>query len=225
MSEGIPTLTYGSDEVQRQRIPTGILVLWSATIFLSAFLLFQIQPMLAKMILPWFGGAAGVWATSLMFFQVTYLLGSYYAHVLVQRTRPAQQMWTHVLLLAASLFLLPVIPQRFLEAHRRRPSGVADSRPADRHCGSAFPAALGDQPAAASVVCPAANRRPAVPVLRALERRVALGAALVSYRFRAAPFHPTSGGGMVGGLPRIRVAVRGDRVSPASRIGSAGVSA
>jgi len=113
MSDATPLLTYGSDDSPRERIPAGILVLWSATIFLSAFLLFQIQPMLAKMILPWFGGAAGVWATSLMFFQVTYLLGTYYAHLLVQRLRPAHQMWTHVLLLAASLFMLPVIPRDF----------------------------------------------------------------------------------------------------------------
>jgi spermidine synthase len=111
MSEGTPILTYGPDETPREAIPTGIIALWSATIFLSAFLLFQIQPILAKKILPWFGGAAGVWATSLMFFQVTYLLGNYYAHLLVQRFRPAQQMWTHVVLLGASIFLLPVIPR------------------------------------------------------------------------------------------------------------------
>ena len=53
-----------------------LIVLWSGTIFLSAFLLFQVQPILAKIILPWFGGAAGVWTASLMFFQVTYLLGN-----------------------------------------------------------------------------------------------------------------------------------------------------
>jgi hypothetical protein len=45
------------------------------TIFLSAFLLFQVQPMIAKMILPWFGGSAAVWATCLLFFQAILLAG------------------------------------------------------------------------------------------------------------------------------------------------------
>ena len=55
-------------------------VTWAGAIFLSAFLLFQVQPLLAKIILPWFGGGAGVWTTSLVFFQVSYLLGNAYAH-------------------------------------------------------------------------------------------------------------------------------------------------
>ena len=50
------------------------MLLSALTIFLSAFLLFQIQPMIAKMILPWFGGSAAVWITAMLFFQ-TALLG------------------------------------------------------------------------------------------------------------------------------------------------------
>src|ERR1700720_2793518 len=59
-------------------------VMWGGPIFLSAFLLFQVQPLLAKIILPWFGGGAGIWITSLVFFQITYLPGNLYAYSLVR---------------------------------------------------------------------------------------------------------------------------------------------
>jgi spermidine synthase len=98
-----------TSETPHRSVP---LALWAGIIFLSAFLLFQVQPILAKIILPWFGGAAGVWITCLMFFQVTYLLGNLYAHWLVQRASPFVSR-VHVALLAASLFLLPVIPKAF----------------------------------------------------------------------------------------------------------------
>lgn len=80
------------------------------TIFLSAFLLFQVQPMIAKMILPWFGGTAAVWATCLLFFQAVLLLGYSYAHGLVRRL-PANRQWMfHSGLLVIALFILPVTP-------------------------------------------------------------------------------------------------------------------
>ena len=78
-------------------------------IFLGAFLLFQIQPMIAKMILPWFGGSAVVWTACMLFFQTVLLLGYAYAHWLSAQTRPGAH-WLHIGLLAASLLLLPVIP-------------------------------------------------------------------------------------------------------------------
>ena len=56
------------------------MILYAATIFLSAFLLFQVQPLIAKMILPWFGGSAAVWSAALLFFQLLLLLGYGYAH-------------------------------------------------------------------------------------------------------------------------------------------------
>ena len=88
----------------------GALAVWGGTIFLSAFLLFQVQPVLAKIILPWFGGGAGVWTTSLVFFQVTYLLGNLYAHGLMRLRNPLWSSRIHVGLLAASLLLLPILP-------------------------------------------------------------------------------------------------------------------
>jgi SAM-dependent methyltransferase len=83
--------------------------LHAATVFLSAFLLFLVQPLLAKQILPWFGGAAIVWTLCMVFFQMALLLGYAYAHWLT-RIAGAKQAWIHLALLAASLVFLPVAP-------------------------------------------------------------------------------------------------------------------
>jgi hypothetical protein len=80
-------------------------VLYLATIFLSAFLLFQVQPIMGRFILPWFGGTPAVWSVCLLFFQAMLLAGYAYAHWL---RRPH----IHIVLLAASLALLPAIPTR-----------------------------------------------------------------------------------------------------------------
>jgi hypothetical protein len=84
--------------------------IYAATIFLSAFLLFQIQPMIAKMILPWFGGAAAVWITCMLFFQVGLLGGYIYAHWSIRRLKPKTQAFLHITLLLFSLLVLPVVP-------------------------------------------------------------------------------------------------------------------
>ena len=84
--------------------------LYTVTIFLSAFLLFQIQPMIAKMILPWFGGSASVWITSMLFFQIALLGGYLYAHWSVRTLKQKTQAALHALLLAGGLLLLPVTP-------------------------------------------------------------------------------------------------------------------
>ncbi|HET7096139.1 MAG TPA: fused MFS/spermidine synthase [Casimicrobiaceae bacterium] len=83
---------------------------YAATIFVSAFLLFLVQPIIAKQILPWFGGAAAVWTTCLVFFQVTLLAGYAYSDLVVHRLRPRMQISVHIGLLALSLVLLPIIP-------------------------------------------------------------------------------------------------------------------
>jgi hypothetical protein len=84
--------------------------LFGITIFISAFLLFQVQPMIAKMILPWFGGAAAVWITCMLFFQVALLAGYIYAHLLINRLKPQSQILAHGAMLCVSLCLLPVTP-------------------------------------------------------------------------------------------------------------------
>ncbi|MFB3776701.1 MAG: spermidine synthase [Bryobacteraceae bacterium] len=86
------------------------MLLYVLTIFLGAFLVFQIQPMIAKVILPWFGGSASVWSACMLFFQVVLLLGYLYAHFMVRTLRARVQAIVHVSLLAVSLLLLRVIP-------------------------------------------------------------------------------------------------------------------
>ncbi|HEY1336986.1 MAG TPA: fused MFS/spermidine synthase [Bryobacteraceae bacterium] len=85
------------------------MLLYAAAISLSAFLLFAVQPVIAKMILPWFGGTSAVWSTCMLFFQVVLLLGYLYAHWL-QRRPPRRQAILHSVLLAASLAALPILP-------------------------------------------------------------------------------------------------------------------
>ena len=67
------------------------MILYAATIFLSAFLLFQVQPLIARIILPWFGGSAAVWTVCMLFFQVLLLLGYVYAHGSVLWQHPRRQ--------------------------------------------------------------------------------------------------------------------------------------
>jgi len=86
------------------------MLLYACTIFLSAFLLFQVQPLIAKMILPWFGGSAAVWTACVLFFQLLLLLGYLYSHWTIRYLRPKTQTLLHTGLLAASLFMLPAIP-------------------------------------------------------------------------------------------------------------------
>ncbi|HKW64127.1 MAG TPA: fused MFS/spermidine synthase [Candidatus Acidoferrum sp.] len=81
------------------------------TIFLSALLLFQVEPLIGKIILPWFGGVAAVWTVCLLFFQIVLLLGYLYAHLLTRRFGRRAQGWIHISLLAASLLVLPILPK------------------------------------------------------------------------------------------------------------------
>lgn len=86
------------------------MALYALTIFLSSFLLFQVQPIIAKIILPWFGGSAAVWNTCMLFFQAALLGGYTYAHVLYDKLPARKQSKTHIGLLALSLLTLPILP-------------------------------------------------------------------------------------------------------------------
>lgn len=86
------------------------MTLYAVTIFLSAFLLFQVQPLIAKIILPWFGGSAAVWSAAMLFFQVSLLAGYAYAHFLIAKISPKRQWQIHGGLLVVSLALLPILP-------------------------------------------------------------------------------------------------------------------
>src|ERR1035437_10513687 len=84
--------------------------LFALTIFTGAFLLFQVQPLIAKYILPWFGGGPGVWTTCMLFFQLLLLGGYAYAYLISRWLKPRAQAIVHLVLLASALALLPVIP-------------------------------------------------------------------------------------------------------------------
>jgi hypothetical protein len=92
-------------------------LLFAMTIFLGAFLLFLIEPLFAKLILPWFGGSAAVWATCLVFFQSALLLGYLYADATIRRLVPNRQSILHLGLLLVSLLWLPIAPQIFWRSH------------------------------------------------------------------------------------------------------------
>jgi len=88
----------------------GVRLLLAATIFLGAFLLFQVQPLIGKAILPWFGGGPAVWTTSMLFFQVLLLAGYAYAHASIRWLPRPAQFGVHAVLIVAALAMLPVLP-------------------------------------------------------------------------------------------------------------------
>ena len=90
--------------------PRGAAALYGVAVFVAAFLLFQVEPIMGRLILPWFGGSAAVWTVTVMFFQVVLVLGYLYAHLLVRYVRPDRQMFVHVPVLLASLAVLPILP-------------------------------------------------------------------------------------------------------------------
>lgn len=89
---------------------------FGVTILLGAFLLFQVQPLIAKLILPWFGGSAAVWTSCMLFFQVALLGGYAYAHW-VNAQPGRRQTVIHLGLLALSLLSLPILPNPAWKPH------------------------------------------------------------------------------------------------------------
>jgi hypothetical protein len=84
-------------------------VLYALTIFLSAFLLFQVQLIVAKHLLPWFGGAPAVWTTCQLFFQFTLLGGYGYAHLLAGQRSLRRQGFIHISLIATAVLALGLL--------------------------------------------------------------------------------------------------------------------
>ncbi|MDX2159211.1 MAG: hypothetical protein SFW09_22125, partial [Hyphomicrobiaceae bacterium] len=90
----------------------GVLALFTATTFLSALLLFSVQPMFAKMVLPILGGSPSVWAVAMLFFQAALLAGYCYAHLLISTLRPWIGGLIHIAVCAAAAAALPIgVPQ------------------------------------------------------------------------------------------------------------------
>jgi len=97
------------------------MMLHATVIMLSALLLFLVQPLVARLILPWFGGSAAVWATCMLFFQTLLLAGYAYAHGTNARCSPRAQAVLHTLLLAAAVASLPIAP-----SERWKPTGAEE---------------------------------------------------------------------------------------------------
>ena len=100
-------------------------ILFAAAVLLSAALLFVVQPMFARMVLPLMGGTPATWTTCLLFFQAALLVGYLYVHVSVTRLAVPMQAALHVLLLAAAVVLVPLAAPPAAHARRRRPGLVA----------------------------------------------------------------------------------------------------
>src|SRR3954471_9536983 len=99
----------------------GLALVYAATIFTSAFLLFQIQPMISKAILPWFGGTPAVWTVCLLFFQSLIFPRSAHAQFPNHSLAPCRQAAVHILVIIIALALLGVLPSENL-----KPTGDAD---------------------------------------------------------------------------------------------------
>ena len=83
---------------------------YATAVLLGAFLLFQVQPLISRFILPWFGGNPAVWTTCLLFFQALLFAGYAYAHLSERLLSPAVQAGVHLALLTAALLVLPIAP-------------------------------------------------------------------------------------------------------------------
>ena len=164
-------------------------MLYAITILLSAFLLFQVQPIIAKMILPWFGGSAAVWTVCVLFFQLLLVGGYLYSHWLIRGLSARAQSVVHIALLAAGVAALPILPDATWKP-------VGESDPSFRILGLL----------AASVGLPYFLLAATSPLVQAWYARARAGAmpyrlyalsnfgsmlALVSYPFVVEPWLPT----------------------------------
>lgn len=100
-----------------ERAPLGLRALFVTTIFLAGFLLFLMEPLFAKLILPWFGGTAAVWATCLVFYQGALLAGYWYADLAARRFTTTRGAVVYTGLLLVSLLFLPIAPMAFWRGH------------------------------------------------------------------------------------------------------------
>ena len=112
-----PSASGAATAVDRRSV-----VLFALTVFVSAYLLFQVQPLISKFILPWFGGSPSVWTAAMLFFQCVLFGGYVYAHLVSHYASPRVQSWLHIaLLVGAALLAFFVIPGESL-----KPSGAED---------------------------------------------------------------------------------------------------
>jgi hypothetical protein len=160
-----------------------VLTVFAATLFLSASLLFSVQPMFAKIVLPKLGGAPSVWAVSMCFFQAVLLAGYCYAHALNRFLSLERALVAHLglCLIALSAIGIAVWLTGWSRTASRRCLSVADRRACTRR-GAAVLCRLGHRAAAASLVCALRSSRRQGPLrpLRCLQCRLAAGIARLS---------------------------------------------
>ena len=106
-----PTIESDTSPTSAQTTPPSdglVLPLFMATIFLSSLLVFSVQPLFTKMVLPLLGGSPGVWNTAMLFFQMVLLAGYGYAHLTTRLLGVKWQAWLHVSIMALVLIVLPI---------------------------------------------------------------------------------------------------------------------
>ena len=213
----------------KDRSAAGLSIWFAATVLLGAFLLFQVQPLFSKMILPWFGGSPAVWTTCLLFFQTVLLAGYAYAPRAVPsptRVAPAGHPFDA---LRAGPVAAAHHARRIVAAAGRHAPRWEDSVAADAARGVAVPAAGGHVAAGADLVRGGLCRAVPVSFVRPVEFRFAGRSDQLSVRRGAFADDGSAGGDLVGGLWRLRGAVRRARpavaaVAAARRRGPARVS-
>src|SRR5438093_13657994 len=102
-----PDLSVSADQPSESRNRL-VLVVYTAAIFVSALLLFSVQPLFTKMVLPRLGGSPAVWSVAMVFFQSLLLAGYAYAHLLMQIRNRIVPVVVHLLLLIAAFATLPL---------------------------------------------------------------------------------------------------------------------
>lgn len=100
---------------------------FAITVFISAFLLFQVQPLLSKFILPWFGGTPAVWTSAMLFFQIVLFLGYLYAHLTSVYLTPRSRLYLHLGVLAVALGSVAI--NRLIPPASLRPTGAENDWP------------------------------------------------------------------------------------------------
>ena len=190
-------------------------MLRAATVFLSAFLLFEVQPIVARTILPWFGGAPAVWTACMLFFQTLLLAGYALAHAAVRALPVRMQGALQLALAAGALAFLPIAPAAAaVTAGSGTPCSTWSS------CSRAvalLPRPRREHATAAVVGSTSTRRLVALSPLRALQRRLAARAARVSPRRRAVAHDAGAGDRLVRGVLRVRADERARRRSRRSQ--------
>ena len=162
--------------------------LFAVTLFASALLLFAVQPMFTKMVLPMLGGAPAVWSVAMVFFQGALLVGYAYAHLLARTLNVGQAALVHLGVLAAAALTLPIGVAHGFDVPPSSGIGLVARRAVRRIHRVALRRAVRQRAAAAKLVRgerPRAGAQPVCP-LRRLEPRLVRGAARLSAGTRVA---------------------------------------